>query len=281
MRERDRAPGTSRTTAADPAKTTALRFAYHEVRSIPPCPVAPLKGRKSAGQSSRPGFSATLKPGRPCLFSDISRRPKYRCRSWALGRRWAWPVCNEPAICRSFQLGDSFLPCARPGRFPGVAGRCGVSVWISSFRIMRQDLPLNQINRNAIEEKELCRDIGHLEMSRPLGGKPVGIMHCPLDPPAKSRLGTEQNSPAGLFFNQDRLVLFEIFLHGRFATDGVGNSDSGRLGQLVMHKCFANESHPEIHFRHPPELTGFQWLQTNSGGCFGLSHTRGYDVILD
>jgi hypothetical protein len=130
---------------------------------------------------------------------------------------------------------------------------------------MRQDIPLNQLNRKVIEEKEFCRDIGQLGSSRALDGKRVEMLNCPLDPPARSRTATEWNPPPGLFFNQDRLVLFQIFLHGRFATDGVGNSDGGGLGQLVMHQRFANESHPKIHFRHPPELTGFQWLQTNSG----------------
>jgi hypothetical protein len=109
-----------------------------------------------------------------------------------------------------------------------------------------------------IEEKELCPDIGHLGSSRALDGKRVEMLNGPLDPPAKSQPVTEWNPFAKLFFNQDRLVLFQIFLHGRFATDGVGNSDGIGLGQFVMHQPFANESHPEIHFRHPPELTGFQ-----------------------
>jgi hypothetical protein len=129
--------------------------------------------------------------------------------------------------------------------------------------------------------KEIVPGQGHLGISRPLDDKRLALLNCSLEPMAKSRLGMAQNCAAELFFNQDRLVLFEIFLHGGFTTDGVGNSDGVGLGQLVMHQCFANESHPEIHFRHPPELTGFQWLQTNSGWWFGLSHTRVYDVILD
>ena len=78
--------------------------------------------------------------------------------------------------------------------------------------------------------------------------------------------------PFGLFLNQDRPVLFQIFFHGRPAGDGIGNSNGVGLGQFIMHQPLAHESNPEIQFGHAPELTGFQWFQTKAGRKLGFSH---------
>ncbi len=71
---------------------------------------------------------------------------------------------------------------------------------------------------------------------------------------------TQFMNPTPLGRNQDGLVLFQIFLNGRYPTAGVGASDGVGFGELVMHQQLANEPHPEIQFCHSPDLTGFQWV---------------------
>ncbi|HLZ53157.1 MAG TPA: hypothetical protein VKS19_01645 [Verrucomicrobiae bacterium] len=73
-------------------------------------------------------------------------------------------------------------------------------------------------------------------------------------------------------FNQNGLVPFQKFLNGASAANGVGNSDGVGLGQFVMHQPFADEAHLEIQSRHPPDLTGFQWLRPNPTCGLGFAH---------
>jgi hypothetical protein len=92
--------------------------------------------------------------------------------------------------------------------------------------------------------------------------------------PAGDPTFTASQRPCGLklSFNQNGLVLFQIFLNGRSAADGVGNSDGIGLGQFIMDQPLTDESHLKIQSRHPPDLTGFQWLQTNSARGLNFSH---------
>lgn len=72
--------------------------------------------------------------------------------------------------------------------------------------MMQQDTPLDQINRNATEEKERCRGIGQLGFSRPLGGERVEMPDCPRAPPSKAGLG-RSNIPR-LDYSLIRIALF-------------------------------------------------------------------------
>jgi len=75
-----------------------------------------------------------------------------------------------------------------------------------------------------------------------------------------------------LGFHQDGPVLFQIFLHGRYTTAMIGDSDGVGLGQFVMYQQFTHHSYLKIHFWHAPYLAGYQWLRAKAARRLDFSH---------
>ena len=71
---------------------------------------------------------------------------------------------------------------------------------------------------------------------------------------------------------QDGLLQSEKLLDGFDAAARIGNADSVRSAQLVMHQEFTHLDNPQIRLHHAPDLSGFQGWGTDALDRLDFDH---------
>jgi hypothetical protein len=72
------------------------------------------------------------------------------------------------------------------------------------------------------------------------------------------------SGPIPLPLDQNRLVVFEILLHGLYVGKRYGGALCLMFDELIVHQVLAHQVNVKMRILHLPDLTGFQRLLRNS-----------------